>query len=332
MKAWGELLLCVLILASCQTPFNGGKNVALLYGVSNYGGDVTSLLYPAADVEALAPLLNSSSGGVFPTVLARTDSDATRSQMQTDILSAASLVDSESLVLFYFGGHGLQGTSGSLGTDGHASIAPHDGDVLTAYNPAAMVTEDELRSWLAALPTQKIIVIIDACFSGGFIASPGGDDGSPQDSEAYYRELWKAFLAGNAPQAGEDLSQWFQSVTSDHTGALASWKKALAAGSGFAADQAQLLTAAGALEESYDAPQYQHGTFSYFLLGAKTQGDFDGNGFVTVSEAYRHTFEQIQTRWNGIWGAVGYANFFTNSAVFLPHLSSGPADYILFKK
>jgi uncharacterized caspase-like protein len=315
--------------------------VALLYGVSDYNGGIKKLAYPALDVEALAPLLSTSTGGIFA-VTARVDAKATKAQMQVDIAAAASSLTPDSLFVFYFGGHGIQGASGTLGTDGHASIAPYGIPTEPIYSTASMVTEDELRSWLTVLPTKKIIVILDACFSGGFITMAGGNDGVPQDSEAYYQALWTAYLAGKAPQAGDDLTAWFHYITTDaltdndHTSSLASWTKALAAGSGFAADQAQLLTAAGSLEESDDsdaAHNFQHGVFTYFLLEAKDKADFDGNGYVTVSEAYRYAFDAIQAQWAGVWGAVGYNGFVTNPGnAFLPHLSQGPADYILFKK
>lgn len=329
-----------LSVVGCQGPTGGGTNVALLYGVGNYGSasgsGVGSLRFPARDVEALAPLLSSTEGGLY-TVVAHTDSAATKAQMKADIATAAAALGPESLFLFYFGGHGIQGTSGVLGKEGHASIAPYGTGTTTTtvFSPANMVTEDELRSWLTSLPTKKIIVILDACFSGGFITMKDGNDGVPQDTEAYYHALWQAFLKGQSPQAGLDTSAWFQSVTNDHTSSLASWTKALAAGSGFAADQAQLLTAAGALEESYDDNRFdfQHGVFTYFLLESKTKGDFDGNGYVTVSEAYRYAFDGIQGRWNLVWGAVGEDGFSRAADfLFLPHLSAGPADYLLFKK
>lgn len=327
-------LVVVVLVVSCQGPTGGGTNVALLYGVSNYGGGVGPLAYPAKDVEALAPLLSTTEGGLY-SVVARTNTDATKSKIQADIAAAAATLGPESLFLFYFGGHGIQGVTSGLGTEGHAGVAPYGVGTSGAFSPSNLITEDELRLWLTALPTKKVIVILDACFSGGFIAMKGGD-GVPQDSEAYYRALWKAFLSGQSPQTGLDTSVWFSSITSDHESSLASWTKALAAGSGFAADQAQLLTAAGTLEESYDSDSghdFQHGVFTYFLLEAKDKADYDGNGYVTVSEAYRYSFEGIQTRWNGVWGAVGQSGFAQNaSALFLPHLSNGPADYILFKK
>jgi len=325
-----------LTLGGCQGPTGGGTNVALLYGVSNYGtgSGVGSLTYPALDVEALNPLLSTTNGGLY-SVVARTDSAATKATMKADIEAAAAVLGPESLFLFYFGGHGIQGTSGVLGTEGHASIAPYGVGTGSSFSPTNMVTEDELRSWLSVLPTKKIIVILDACFSGGFITMPQGADGVPQDAQAYYQALWKAFLTGQSPQAGLDTSEWFQSITSDHASSLASWTKALASGSGFAADQAQVLTAAGALEESYDDNRFnfQHGVFTYFLLEAREKGDFDGNGYVTVSEAYRHAFDGIQSRWNLVWGAVGEGGFSkATEFLFLPHLSAGPADYLLFKK
>jgi len=330
-----------ILMIGCQMPTSGGSNVALLYGISTYDDLAPSayalrtpnLKFPALDVLALQPLLSSANGGIF-SVTARTDRAATKAQMQADILAAAAVMDETSLCVFYFGGHGDQGyLAGAGGKDGHAYILPYGAYSWQQSPPVdatQIVTEDDLKTMLSILPTKKIVVILDACYSAGFLS---GKDGLPADSGAYYAALWKAFLEGKAPGAGQSLADWLSSVAGEaHLQALTSWNKSLAAGSGFAADQALVLAAAGALEESYDAEKFQHGAFTYFLLQAKNHGDYDNNGVVTVSEAYRYAFEGIQTQWNGIWGAVGEYGFAQGSNVFLPHLSTGPVDYVLFKR
>lgn len=343
MRSLGAGLSLLLVL-SCQLQPTTGHNVALLYGIAVYDkntavGTPPNLSYPPADVEALAPLLSTGSGGVFQ-VTARTDSAATKAAITADIQTAAATLGPDDEFLFYYSGHGEQGatdpaTGAALGGPAnHAYILPY-GSVTTGspvIDKTQVITEDDLRALLATLPTKKVVVILDCCFSGGFVRSVASD-GVPQDAGAYYTALWKAFLAGKAPSAGTDLASWYAETATDQTYALASWNKALAAGSGFAADQAQVLTAAGALEESYDDGNTQHGAFTHFLLEAKDRGDYDGNGYVTVSEAYRFAFEGLQQEWNGVWGAVGAGSFSAKGdGTFLPHLSQGPADFLLFKR
>jgi hypothetical protein len=314
--------------------------VALLYGISKYDNSsfASDLLWPAADAVAMKPLLDQSNGGLFSQVYLRTDSSATKTQLKNDIASAAAILGPDDEFLFYYSGHGTQGYTGA--SDGHARIVPY-GDASSGtpvYSVSTMVSEDELRDMLATLPTKKVVLIIDACFSGGFIKGIG-TDGVPQAAYDYYVALWKAFLAGKAPDASTSLTSWYTEVSSQQTSALASWTKAVGNGSGFASDQAQILSAAGALEESYDDPavgtdgshNWLHGAFTHFLLEAKAHGDLDGNGYVTVSEAYRYAFDGLQNEWNGVWGAVGAGSFAAGNALF-PHLSQGPTDFLLFKR
>jgi hypothetical protein len=348
-RAWVTVtgaLLAGLAFTGCQTEPTTSHNVALLYGIAIYDPanptDANNLTYPAADANALTPLLSVDTGGIFH-VTSRTDSDATRAAIVADIQTAAATLGPDDEFLFYYSGHGEQGAStGVGGVDGHAYILPY-GSVTTGspvIDSSQIITEDDLRTLLATLPTKKVVVILDCCFSGGFVQKVSSD-GVPQDTAAYYTALWAAFLAGKAPSSETDLASWYSETTTSETAALASWNKALAAGSGFANDQAQVLTAAGALEQSYDdntpgtagSHNWQHGAFTHFLLDAKAYGDYDGNGYVTVSEAYRYSFEGLQAQWNGVWGAVGAGTLaLSNYHAFLPHLSQGPADFLLFKR
>lgn len=335
------LVLAVVTLVGCQLEATTSHNVALLYGVTIYdsaysAGTAPNLSWPSADVEALTPLLQSSSGGVFQTVVARTDAQATKAQLIEDIRTAAQTLDSNSEFLLYYSGHGDVGTFSTLGS--HAVIVPYGAyakpNNTFTITQANLVTEDELRDLLATLPTKKVVVILDSCNSGGFIAS-SNTDSVPQDTEAYYRALWKALLSGNAPDSWSDLLSWYSDKASGNASFVSSWTAALAAGSGFASNQAQVLTAAGALESSYDDDASGHGAFTNYLLKARASGDADGNSYVTVSEAYRYAFAQLQDRWNGVWGAVAAGKVdqpVTGALSFLPHLSSGSVDFLLFKK
>lgn len=337
---WAGLALAALLLVSCQPEPTTGRNVALLYGITQYEpsnatGVWPNLFYPADDATAVGALLSASRGGVFPTVQVRLDSEATKAQLGKDLQALGAQMGPEDEFLFYYSGHGDQGSV----VPNHAVIALWGSVRGTAespaYNASLTVTEDEFRALLAQyIPTKKVVIILDCCFSGGFIRNVGSD-GVPQDTAAYYTQLWKAFLAGKAPGAETALGSWFSETATDQTTALASWTKAVGSGSGFSPGQAQVLSAAGALELSWDdgSHGWGHGAFTHFLLDAKTRGDFDGNGYVTVSEAYRYSFEGLQQEWNLVWGAVGAGTLAkATSQAFLPHLSQGPADYLLFRR
>jgi len=329
---WPALVALAAGLASCSWEAVSAHNAAIVVGVTDYPGTAKDLHWPAIDAGSVAALLDRGQGGLFDSVTTLTDAAATKAAVQAAIAAAGATLNSQSEVVFYFSGHGGQlDLGGGLGS--HAVIVPSDGlDASGTVVSSDLITEDELRTWLTALPTHKVVVILDSCNSGGFLAGGASTKNLPQDAQAYYEALWAAFLKGQAPAAGADLSAWFDDITSDHTAELASWKAALGAGSGFASGQAQVLAAAGALEESYDANQYGHGAFTYYLLRAAHSGDYDHNGYVTVGEAYRFAFHGLQDHWNQVWGVVGAGGFSSNpSELFLPQLSSGPVDFLLFK-
>lgn len=64
----------------------------------------------------------------------------------------------ETNVIFYYAGHGYPGES-----DGSAYLLPVDG---TGKNLRTCLKVEELYDMLAALPSQKVAVFLDACFSG----------------------------------------------------------------------------------------------------------------------------------------------------------------------
>lgn len=84
-----------------------------------------------------------------------------------------------------------------------------------------------------------------------------------------------------------------------------------------------VLSAAGTNESSYDGTvAMQHGVFTYYLLQAATNGDGNGDGVVTTTEAYAYTFAAIKAQWDSDPYVIA----------FLPHISGGTRDLVLFVK
>jgi hypothetical protein len=55
-----------------------------------------------------------------------------------------------------------------------------------------------------------------------------------------------------------------------------------------------ILTASGANEVSEEDEMLQHGVFMYYLLeGLRGKADIDGDGLITVDEAYRYVSKQV---------------------------------------
>ena len=86
------------------------------------------------------------------------DSDATKSNILQEIASTFSEADENDISYFYFGGHG--------GKDGNIYyICPTD--MTSSVN--SQITVNELEESLSVVPGTKV-VIIDSCYSGGFIS------------------------------------------------------------------------------------------------------------------------------------------------------------------
>jgi uncharacterized caspase-like protein len=215
--------------------------------------------------------------------------------LNADILALSSQITSNSTVLFYFSGHGTY-------FNGTAYIVPYDG-ISDAENPVLdlsnCIAPADLNSLFAILPTKNIIVILDTCYSGGFVSPGSSIDSSPQDYSSM--PYFSAFAT-----------------------ALSNFGSLLVANaSASGAKTPIVLSAAGTNESSYDGTvAMQHGVFTYYLLQAATNGDGNGDGVVTTTEAYAYTFAAIKAQWDSDPYVIA----------FLPHISGGTRDLVLFVK
>lgn len=208
-----------------------------------------------------------------------------RQDIQDDISELAGLLHQDSSVLVYFSGHG------SVEFDGTTNIIPTD---------EIPIDPSDLLSWLDALPCRNRILILDTCYSGGFVTDTGTLDTAPQNYGVY-----------------DDVTGGYALLT-----ALGSYSELLAgAFQSYDPRTPMTVTAAGSEELSYETSSYGHGVFTYFFLEAASKGDLDGNGFVTLQEAYRYARAGVENQWNSIY--VG-------SADFLPRISGNARDIVIF--
>jgi uncharacterized caspase-like protein len=70
-----------------------------------------------------------------------------------------------------------------------------------------------------------------------------------------------------------------------------------------------------------------HGVFTYYLLDAAINGDTNRDGIVTTTEAYAYTEAKIKAWYLGLSDAA-IAHF--GYSAFLPHISGGARDLVLF--
>ena len=297
-----------LLIAACQQDVKiTAPRYALVYGVQHYP-NATDLQYTLNDAQSMNDLLASQG---WSTTFGK-ELTARRQDIVKGISDLSKTIGSDATVLLYFSGHG------ALSNDGTSSIiAPYDTDFLknssiSSYSvngiiqidPSTVISASELASMLAQLPTKNIIVVLDCCYSGNFVNAGNAIDMSPQDyslmpSYAAFSAAFSSFsslLSANASATGEKIPI--------------------------------VLSAAGSQEFSYDgAISMSHGVFTYYLLQAAISGDSDGDRVVTMSEAYDYTSTQLKA-----WGSTQAQNNYPTGLPFLPHLSGGARDLVLFTK
>ncbi|MCX7788183.1 MAG: caspase family protein [Spirochaetes bacterium] len=290
-------LLLSLPFLSCSIDPDPGERYAIVYGVAKYVEPANALTYSADDALAVGELLHTR-GYPLSNLFVRTDTEATKTNLLSDIEAIATKAKPDSLFLFYFSGHGVQW----LHNDGsyHEYIFLYD-PVSTLSNGG--IEDSELMQLIHRIPSKRKVVLLDSCNSGGFIGEFPGVDALPPDYQGnkidYLKAARKAFV------------QYFANVEEGdipYTEAIV-----------IAAGGSQELT----FEADYDSSgvPIAHGLFTYYLLQTPRSADRNHDGWITTLEAYHYIRDQIEKNWN---------RYLDSEYIFLPRISGGPLDLVLF--
>jgi hypothetical protein len=207
-------------------------------------------------------------------------------------MDAATLDD---LFVFYFSGHGGQDVSGTGGGTENTPDSDDEEEYISLYDGG--LTDDELAGLLRTIPCARKVVILDSCFSGGFISNPLEGDAIPpeyyQGPKGIFEILGSTlYLYANFEDYGSDIPP----------------------------GEALVIAATGEQDVAYETDD--NGVMTGFLLESAAKADMNFDGYITVSESYFYIYRNINRRFNMLYGSSGYA--------FFPHISGGPVDYILF--
>jgi len=245
------LLFTILILSAttCAIHVHAASTTqryAIICGVSDYES-IMDLELTDDDAVAMDSILKDL---YWTQVTLLLNQEASRAGIRDTIQFLQATVDSDDIVLLYFAGHGTYGDDLSPmdEVDGFDEyICPWD----DTPDPTTSIRDDELEAWLDALPCRKI-VILDTCFSGGFI----------RENEMTTRTMPgrpKADLEGSVDR---DLAK-----------------------PGYI-----ILASCEYDEYAYESTSLGHGIFTYFLLqgmaSAPFPADTDGDHMISAEEGY----------------------------------------------
>ena len=138
----------------------GARVIALLVGVSDYGGRTNDLPNTDDDARALYESLRGA-GLLHPASQLLTNGQATTKAVAEAFARAAAAAGPDDTFLFFFSGHGDQ-------VDVPPSAAELDGRAETIELYDAAMTDAQLAPLFARVHGRLSLVAIDACYAGGF--------------------------------------------------------------------------------------------------------------------------------------------------------------------
>lgn len=144
-----------------QAAVPGGPRViALLVGVSDYGGRTSNL--PSTDDDARQLFASLRGAGLLhPASAVLTNEQATTKAVADAFARAAAQAGPNDLFMFFFSGHGDQVDVARTGQE-------LDGRSETIELYDAAMTDAQLAPMFANVRSRMAMVVIDACYSGGF--------------------------------------------------------------------------------------------------------------------------------------------------------------------
>ena len=141
----------------------------LSVGINKYQNEDYSLHYAQPDAKAFADKIIEKSGGIFKSInhVEVYDEHATKENIVNGFNSIIARAKPEDMFLFYYAGHGVLDEDSP---ENEYYFVPSD--VLKLYgDPGQLakkaISASELKSYLVQVKSQKQLILMDACHSGG---------------------------------------------------------------------------------------------------------------------------------------------------------------------
>ncbi|MFW6360563.1 MAG: caspase family protein [Spirochaetota bacterium] len=337
LKTAAGLLTAAIIFstAACKINPSPPDRYALVYGVSIYDdsnpendGSGPNLVWTDNDAVDIAIMLNKKGYDVRLRVNDGTSTLLDSSEASLFNLAEANLttfendmayyqnsnnIGKDDIFLFYFSGHGTNSDEFDASEIEQEDMFSNSADeflVLPDYDNEGdeppyydFITDNYLGKSLNSISAIKKVVILDSCFSGGFIGQTYDVDRIEDDysSTAKYKDHILSLA----------LSAFFNNSNNDIT-----------------PQNAIVLTASGESENSLEPPAsdttFKNGFFTEGLLYASDLGDYNNDGYISALEMYRYSNAYLMNLFSSsVYGVSLYE--------YSPHISGGPVDYVLFE-
>lgn len=134
----------------------------VVIGINKYQDNKLDLTYSVADAQSIASTLNNKTKLAFKDVITYDllDQGATKNAI-TDKLAQIAEDSQNDVLVVYFAGHGIA-------IKGEWYFLPHETTLQAneQYLASVGISAKQIQELLAKIPVQKILVMIDSCYSG----------------------------------------------------------------------------------------------------------------------------------------------------------------------
>ena len=141
---------------------SGGTVHGVFVGISDYPGEEADLRYTADDARNLQAAFARGVGMSAGNSIVLTDADATVEGVRSAVSRVGGAAGPDDLFVFFYSGHG----SRQKRADFQQSDPDGLDETLMLYD--GHVTDDAFSGWLDGVSAGTSLVILDACFAGGF--------------------------------------------------------------------------------------------------------------------------------------------------------------------
>lgn len=159
--SWGEQFLRLIGVAGAKNRY------ALLVGISDYssGKWLDDLPTTSGDVARVATFLLHEQG--FDHVRVLTEGNVTQPAVRGVILNEFREIGADDELLVYWSGHGVDVPDAEGASTGYLPVSSTVGE----DDVASMIEMGDLTRWQRRIAAEKVVYLIDACFSGLAVAT-----------------------------------------------------------------------------------------------------------------------------------------------------------------